>query len=52
MDFHLWTPVISAVLALAIAVKVVLRSRKRRAHWLFIGFATNVAVWYFATFLE
>ncbi len=52
MDFHLWTPVISAVLALAIAVKVVLRSRKRRAHWLFIAFATNVAVWYFATFLE
>ncbi len=52
MDFQLWTPVISAVLALAIAVKVVLRSRKRRAHWLFIGFATNVAVWYFATFLE
>ena len=52
MDFHLWTPVISAVLALAIAVKVVLRSRKRRAHWLFIGFATNVAIWYFATFIE
>jgi two-component system sensor histidine kinase HydH len=52
MDFHLWTPVISAVLALAIAVKVMLRSRKRRAHWLFIGFASNVAVWYFATFLE
>jgi two-component system, NtrC family, sensor histidine kinase HydH len=52
MDFHLWTPVISAVLALAIAAKVILRSRKRRAHWLFIGFATNVAVWYLATFIE
>lgn len=52
MDFRLWTPLISAVLALAIAVKVVLRSRKRRAHWLFIMFASNVAVWYFATFLE
>jgi signal transduction histidine kinase len=52
MDFRLWTPIISAVLALAIAVKVVLRSRKQRAHWLFIMFATNVAVWYFATFLE
>jgi signal transduction histidine kinase len=34
------------------AAKVLLRSRKRRPHWLFIMFATNVAVWYLATFLE
>ncbi|MBI5516354.1 MAG: two-component system sensor protein [Deltaproteobacteria bacterium] len=52
MDFHLWTPLISTLVALAIAVKVVLRERKRRAHWLFVMFATNVAVWYLATFLE
>jgi signal transduction histidine kinase len=52
MDFHLWTPLISAVLALAITTKVALRSRKRRAHWLFVMFASNVAIWYFATFLE
>ena len=52
MDFRLWTPLISAVLALAIAVKVLLRSRKRREHWLFVMFASNVAVWYLATFLD
>ncbi|MFO0602435.1 MAG: ATP-binding protein [Polyangiales bacterium] len=52
MDFRLWTPLISAVLALAIAVKVLLRSRKRREHWLFVMFAGNVAVWYLATFLD
>jgi signal transduction histidine kinase len=52
MDFRLWTPLISGVLALAIAVKVILRSRKRREHWLFIMFAGNVAVWYLATFLD
>ncbi len=52
MDLRLWTPLFSAVLALAIAGKVLLRSRKRRMHWLFIGFASNVAVWYLATFLD
>jgi len=52
VDFRLWTPLISAVLALAIAVKVLLRSRKRREHWLFVMFAGNVAVWYLATFLD
>jgi signal transduction histidine kinase len=52
MDFSLWTPLISALLAAAIAVKVVLRSRKRRAHWLFVMFAGNVAIWYLSTFIE
>ena len=52
MDFSLWTPLISALLAAAIAVKVALRSRKRRAHWLFVMFAGNVAVWYLSTFIE
>ncbi|MBL8601805.1 MAG: two-component system sensor protein [Myxococcales bacterium] len=52
MDLRLSTPLFSAVLAFAIAGKVVLRARKRRMHWLFIGFASNVAVWYLATFLE
>lgn len=52
MDFSLWTPLISALLAAAIAVKVTLRSRKRRAHWLFVMFAGNVAVWYLASFIE
>ena len=52
MDFSLWTPLISALLAAAIAVKVTLRNRKRRAHWLFVMFAGNVAVWYLATFIE
>ncbi len=52
MDLRLWTPLFSAVLALAIAGKVLLRPRKRRMHWLFIGFASNVAVWYLATFLD
>ncbi len=52
MDLALWTPLFSALIALAMTVKVLLRSRKRRAHWLFVAFATNVAVWYLATFLE
>ncbi len=52
MDFRLWTPLFSAVLAGAIAVKVALRERKRRMHWLFVGFAANVAVWYLTTFLD
>ena len=52
MDLALWTPLFSALIALAMTVKVLLRSRKRRAHWLFVMFATNVAVWYLATFLE
>lgn len=51
MDFSRWPPLIAAVLALAIAVKVVLRPAKRREHWFFVGFASNVAVWYLATFL-
>lgn len=52
MSFALWTPLFSAMIALAMTVKVLLRSRKRRPHWLFVMFATNVAVWYLATFLE
>jgi len=52
MSLSLWTPLFSALIAFAMATKVLLRSRKRRPHWLFIMFATNVAVWYLATFLE
>jgi signal transduction histidine kinase/uncharacterized membrane protein len=51
MDFRAQTELISAVLALAIATGVVLRARKRRLHWLFVAFATTVAVWYLAQFL-
>ncbi|MEZ4410151.1 MAG: hypothetical protein R3A52_27290 [Polyangiales bacterium] len=51
MDFSRWPPLIAAVLAMAIAVKVILRPAKRREHWFFIAFAANVAVWYLATFL-
>ncbi len=52
MSLALWTPLFSALIALAMTLKVLLRSRKRRPHWLFVMFATNVAVWYLATFLE
>jgi signal transduction histidine kinase len=51
MDFRAQTELISAVLALAIAVGVVLRVRKRGLHWLFVAFASNVALWYLAQFL-
>src|SRR6478609_7740516 len=51
MQFRAQTELISAVLALAIAVGVVLRARKRRLHWLFVAFAANVAFWYLAQFL-
>lgn len=52
MELRAQTELIAAVLALAIAVGVVLRSRKRRLHWLFVAFATNVSVWYLAKFLD
>src|SRR6266508_632292 len=52
MEFRPETELISAVLALAIAMGVVLRSRKRKLHWLFVAFASNVALWYLAQFLR
>lgn len=52
MEFRAQTALISAVLAFAIAVGVVLRSRKRRLHWLFVAFASNVSLWYLAQFLS
>ncbi len=52
MLFRAQTELIAAVLALAIAIGVVLRSRKRRLHWLFVAFAANVSLWYLAQFLN
>jgi signal transduction histidine kinase len=52
MQFRAQTEFIAAVLALAIAMGVVLRTRKRRLHWFFVAFAGNVALWYLAQALN
>ena len=40
------------MVSVALAGSTVLRSRKRRDHWLFAAFAFNVGLWYFTTFLN
>ncbi len=52
MELLAQTALISAVLAFAIAIGVLLRARKRRLHWLFVAFASNVSLWYLAQFLS
>src|SRR5271154_250546 len=44
-DLRPKTILFCAVLALAIALSVLLRGR-RAVHWLFAGFAADVALWY------
>ena len=51
MDLRTQTSLIAAVLSLAIAGTVVLRTRRRKVHWLFGMFAASIALWYLTTFL-
>jgi two-component system sensor histidine kinase HydH len=46
MDLSVQTSLIAAMLSLALAVNVLLRPRKRRAHWVFATFGLSVGVWY------
>lgn len=51
MDVRLQTSLVAAVVSLALAASVLVRSRKRRDQWLFGAFGLNVATWYFTAFL-
>jgi two-component system sensor histidine kinase HydH len=52
MDLRTQTSLVAALLSLALAVQVLLRSRKRRVHWTFGFFGLTVAAWYLAAFLD
>lgn len=52
MDLRLQISLVAAVVSVALAGSSLLRSRKRRDHWLFAAFAFNVGLWYFTTFLN
>ena len=49
MDLRVQTSLIAAMLSLALAVNVLLRPRKRRAHWVFAMFGLSVGFWYTVT---
>ncbi|MCB9626742.1 MAG: GAF domain-containing protein [Sandaracinaceae bacterium] len=49
MDLRVQTSLIAAMLSFALAVNVLLRPRKRRAHWVFATFGLSVALWYAVT---
>ncbi|MCA9576744.1 MAG: ATP-binding protein [Polyangiales bacterium] len=49
MDLRVQTSLIAAMLSLALAVNVMLRPRKRRAHWVFATFGLSVGFWYAVT---
>ncbi|MFK7986290.1 MAG: ATP-binding protein [Sandaracinaceae bacterium] len=51
MDLRTQTSLLAAILSVAIAAQVLLRSRKRRVHWFFALFGITVALWYLSTFL-
>jgi signal transduction histidine kinase len=51
MDLRTQTSLIAAVISLALAASVLLRTRRRRVHWLFSLFGLNIALWYLTTFL-
>ena len=51
MDLRTQTSLIACVLSFAIGGSVLLRPRKRRMHWSFIGFSAVIAIWYLTTFL-
>ncbi|MEM6961406.1 MAG: ATP-binding protein [Myxococcota bacterium] len=51
MDLRTQTSLIAAVLSAALAATVLLRTTKRRVHWLFGLFGASVSSWYFTTFL-
>jgi len=51
VDLRTQTSLIAAVLSVAIAASVGLRTRKRRVHWLFALFAATTGAWYLTAFL-
>ena len=51
MDLRTQTSLIAGVLSLAIGSTVVLRSHRRRVHWLFAAFGATVGAWYLTAFL-
>jgi len=51
MDLRTRTMLLCAALAFAITVAILLRSRKRKEHYLLAAFAANMALWYSAQWL-
>jgi two-component system, NtrC family, sensor histidine kinase HydH len=51
VDLRTQISLIAALISLALACSVLLRSRRKRVHLLFGGFAFAVALWYATTFL-
>ena len=52
MDVRAQTSFIAALVSLALATSILLRSDKRRAHWLFGILGVNVALWYASAFVR
>ncbi|MBI5537085.1 MAG: two-component system sensor protein [Deltaproteobacteria bacterium] len=52
MDLRTRTTLLCAVFAIAITVSILLRSRKRKVHFLLSAFAANMALWYLAQWLH
>lgn len=52
MDLRTRTMLLCAAFAIAITVSILLRSRKRRVHYLLSAFTANVALWYLAQWLS
>lgn len=51
MDLRTRTSLFCGALALAIAVSILLRGRRRRAHLFFAAFAADIGLWYIAQWL-
>lgn len=51
MDLRTRTMLLCAAFAIAITVAILLRSRKRKVHYLLAAFAANMALWYSAQWL-
>jgi len=51
MDLRTRTTLLCAAFAIAITVSILLRSRKRKVHYLLSAFAANMALWYLAQWL-
>ena len=52
MDVRAQTSFIAALVSLALAASILLRSNKQRAHWLYGMLGINVALWYVSSFIR
>lgn len=52
MDLRTQTSLVASILSFSIVVSVLLRERRHRIHWIFIWFASSIALWYLTFFLS